>query len=110
MKLQGVSLLVLLSVFCVSCCSSSIYKDGEKASVTGMVTKVGNEPFTRLGLRTETKLFIYFDDAEKPKVKDKLLKKVKVSGVMTVKSIETADRKYKRDEYTIRNFEVTDLE
>jgi hypothetical protein len=110
MRIFSVLIIITALIGISACCSSSLYKNGERVKVTGVVSKVGNEPFARFALRTDRNVLLYFDGADKEKVKELSLKKVQVNGNVTVNVLESADHKYKVNEYTLQNAEIQVVE
>lgn len=79
----------------------------QKATLTGVIRMVGNEPFTRLVLTSEDKTDYYLQIKKLPFLIDLQGKNVKITGLLTSKSTHTANRKFITEEHSLIPEEIT---
>ena len=76
---------------------------GKKIKVVGTLRLVGNEPFTRLTVRTTNNIDVYFTENLNSKYNDLQGEMVSAEGILIIKKIESADHKIKFTEYKLSN-------
>lgn len=91
-----------LMVACTSGVKKPVFADGQKISGSGTFTLLGSEPLARPAIRVDGSDSVLYLDRELRKSKGTLIgKKVRFSGTVTVKEMESADKKYRHYEYQL---------
>ncbi|MGL4370690.1 MAG: hypothetical protein ACRCUT_13615 [Spirochaetota bacterium] len=103
--------LCCLLVCCAACCSAKkadpAFADGSTVTVSGTVTVIGNEPFTKMALRPAQGKEIFLLPAEfKKDRKDLIGKNISITGKVAVKEMTSADKKYRRYEYQLSDVKI----
>lgn len=76
---------------------------GKPVKIQGVLSVVGNEPFTRMGVRTRDGYLVYLSDQDKRRYNNLIAEEVDAEGVLRVETIFSADRKKKFREFSLSN-------
>ncbi len=98
-------LLTALAFFsaCSACSSGKpkmVFNNGEKTVITGSMMLVGNEPMSKLIIKTESAQIILPKDI-RDSHRDLIGKTVTVEGIINAQLIESADHKHKYYQYVM---------
>ena len=75
------------------------YRNGEQITIVGVVRVVGNEPFTRVAVKTAEGVNLVLPRELGNTLRDLQRRSVTVSGRVRIKRIRSADHKYEIVEY-----------
>ncbi len=95
--------LCMILVLLAACCSQkkqAAYIDGEEITVSGIVTVIGNEPFTKIAIRPSDGRAVIILPADFKKSSSGIIgRTVTFRGKVSVKELVSASGKYRSFEY-----------
>jgi len=100
------SFLVVIgvTVLLLSCKYDQNLVNGQEATVSGRIRKVGNEPFTSLVLSPSSTIDLYLiinDPDDKKEIENKIGTWQTLTGTILVETIETANHKKSFQKYSL---------
>ena len=84
------------------------YRNREQITVMGVVRVVGNEPFTRVAIRTVDGFDFFVADKLDNTVRDRQGQSVTVRGRVRIERMRSADHKYEVIEYHLEDAVLTE--
>lgn len=108
--MKRIFLTICLLVFAGACIFSMGAKTddleknaGKNIKISGVLSIVGNEPFTKMGVRTTNGILFYLSENDKKKYNNLISENVTAEGILQVFTVYTADHKKKFRECFLSN-------